>query len=138
MSLKEVKELLKRNFKIMGHGYFHDIGLSVSQGKKIYNSEDWRKNYLRQSVKFPGVFKFLSVLAGPVCVEENGKIIKESDEDYFNRIHCEINRLRAWLEDNKMETSKFCYPFNQRSDILDEVLKVYGFYEFFGPNRKSI
>lgn len=107
MSIKQIKELSEK-YIIGGHSYYH-AHTKYSNKKGIRIKNDKIKDMFMQSKLIIGSTEYI--------IEDAEKLVE-------------------WFKSNLGKIPKeYCFPFNRHNERLVEILKQYGFSEFYDDKR---
>lgn len=133
MRSEELKQLADRKNVIIGaHSHFHDIILTAHPLKKPLSS--WKLEYMpcyfKTSDGTPMNRRSKLAYRGFSC---EGKILtKRSTSQWLAYVKHDTESCLLWFEKNLgFKPTAYCFPFNEYTPALVEVLKEYGFTHFY-------
>jgi hypothetical protein len=134
MTVEEVRQLAGRsNVRIGAHSHFHDVTLTDVHPKRPRPESPWRRQRFAQvptdrlqamSIRSRLAFQGHEFIAGALRPRS------EADwEDYIRR---DTELCLEWFERHlRLQPDLYGFPFNEYSSKLIEILKSYGFKEFY-------
>lgn len=115
MNLSQIQELSNK-YPIGGHSYYH---AHIKNSKEYSNMNRFLDN---KNDKIKSIFN-----KSKLVIEKENFIIEDTEK----MIH--------WFSDKlKMVPTIYCFPYDNTSDNLINILKRYGFTKFFGAERIDI
>lgn len=137
MRLEELEIIAEQKNVIIGsHSHFHDIILTEHPLKKPLSQ--WKLERLACPLPIGNATPMnrRSKLAYPGYSYSGEKLLKRSKTEWLDYIKFDTESCLAWFEKNLgFQPDKYCFPFNEYSPVLVEILKSYGFRQFY--NGKS-
>ncbi len=134
MTVAEVQHLAARpNVRIGAHSHFHDVILTDVHPKKPRAMSPWRHNRFSQvPADLLASMSIRSRLAFQGCEFEDGRLRPRSEADWEDYIRRDTELCLEWFARHlNRQPDLYGFPFNEYSPKLIEVLKRYGFREFY-------
>ena len=134
MTVEEVRRLAARpNVRIGAHSHFHDVTLTDAHPKKPRPVSAWRQQRFAQvpADRLRGM-SIRSRLAFRGHEFKGGVLRPRSEADWEKYIRSDTERCLEWFARHlKLQPVLYGFPFNEYSPRLIEILKSYGFREFY-------
>lgn len=122
----------KKNVIIGAHSHFHDIILTEHRLKKPLSS--WKLKRLpchfqnNESISLNRRSKL--AYQGYYCL--GGNLAKRSETEWIDYIKYDTENCLEWFEKHLgFIPSIYCFPFNEYTPVLVEILKSFGFSHFY-------
>jgi peptidoglycan/xylan/chitin deacetylase (PgdA/CDA1 family) len=134
MTLEEVRFLAEQaNVRLGAHSHFHDLILTDVHPRKPKPVSPWK------SARFKDVpeplrrgLSIRSRLAFRGFEFHQGRLAPRSESDWMDDIRRDTELCLGWFEKHLGRAPKaYCFPFNEYSPPLIEILRSSGFEEFF-------
>lgn len=106
MNINQIKILISKGYTIGAHSFYH-------KHIKYETNSDIIKHYVAN-------------IKGSLLCIKNEEYIKNDTEKM-------INWFKTYLN---IQPTKYCYPFNQKTEKLENILKQYGFNEFYDDTNR--
>ena len=134
MTVEEVRHLAARpNVRIGAHSHFHDVTLTDVRPRKRRPTSSWRlKRFSQVPAEQLRNVCIRSRLAFRGCEFREGRLQPRSEADWEDYIRRDTELCLEWFVRNLgRRPDHYGFPFNEYSPKLIEVLKSYGFREFY-------
>jgi len=134
MTLEEVRFLAEQpNVRLGAHSHFHDLVLTDVHPRKPKPVSPWK------SARFKDVpeplrrgLSIRSRLAFRGFEFRQGRLVPRSQRDWLDDIRRDTELCLGWFETHLGRApNAYCFPFNEYSPPLIEVLRSCGFQEFY-------
>lgn len=137
LRLGELEIIADQKDVIIGaHSHFHDIIFTEHPLKKKLSQ--WKLDRLPLSLQYNDGFPLnrRSKLAYQGFSYSGGNLVKRSMTEWLDYIKYDTESCLEWFEKYlRFQPSIYCFPFNEYTPVLVEILKSYGFRRFY--NGKS-
>ena len=139
LHIDELKFLLDKGYDLGCHSFYHDIIYSINNHKKQQNF--WKKELIDSLAP---IYKKINVnIYSKLSIKGlnriNNKLSIRTHTQWINYIKEDTEKALEWFYNNfKLTPTKYCFPFNDESDTLKNILINYGFKKFYGKNRTEI
>jgi hypothetical protein len=142
MRLEELEDIANQKEVTIGaHSHFHDIILTEHRIKKPLSQ--WKLALLPCALRNNdgSCTNRRSKLAYPGYLCSGGKLVKRSKTKWLDYIKYDTETCLEWFEKHlRFQPSIYCFPFNEYTPVMVEILKSYGFSYFYngssGDNKQ--
>jgi hypothetical protein len=133
MRLEELEVIADQKEVIIGaHSHFHDIILTEHRLKKPLSQ--WKLERLPCPLQNNDVSPInrRSKLAYQGYSYSGGNLVKRPKTQWVDYIKYDTESCLGWFEKHLgFQPSTYCFPFNEYTPVLVEILKSYGFRHFY-------
>jgi hypothetical protein len=135
MTIEEVRFLAAQpNVRLGAHSHFHDLVLTDVHPRKPKALSPWKSARFKE-VPEP-LRRGLSIrsrLAFRGFEFHQGRLVPRSEDDWMDYIRRDTELCLGWFEKHLGRApTAYCFPFNEYSPPLIEMLRSCGFQEFYG------
>lgn len=134
MTVAEVQQLAARpNVRLGAHSHFHDVILTDVHPKKPRAMSPWRRRrFGHVPADLLASMSIRSRLAFQGCEFDGGRLRPRSEADWEDYIRRDTELCLEWFARHlNRQPHLYGFPFNEYSPKLIDVLKTYGFREFY-------
>jgi hypothetical protein len=134
MNTEEVQYLASRpNVRLGAHSHFHDVTLTDVHPKKPRPASRWRRQrFAPVPAHLLHAMSIRSRLAFQGHEFRAGRLRSRSEADWEDYIRRDTELCLEWFVRHLQRQPEFYgFPFNEYSAKLIEILKTYGFKEFY-------
>jgi hypothetical protein len=142
MRLEELEILANHKEVIIGaHSHFHDIIFTEHRLKKPLSKWKLERLPIIEQNNNEVYINRRSKLAYQGYLYSGNKLVKRSKTEWVDYVKYDTESCLKWFEKYLgFQPSKYCFPFNEYTDVLIKVLKSYGFTQFYngssGDNKQ--
>lgn len=109
MTINQIKDLMNKGYKIGAHSFSH--------------------RHIKYEINSSIINHYMANTKGSLLCVKDEEYIKNDTEKLIDWFKCNLNII----------PTDYCYPFNQKTEKLENILKMYGFINFYdGVNRIMI
>jgi len=135
MTVEEVQEIARQpGVRIGAHSHFHDVVLTDRLPRKPKPPSAWKKerfaDFFREcdrnvSVRSRLAFRGFNYI--------KGRLVPRSRRRWEDDVRDDTQRCLQWFEEHLGFAPRlYCFPFNEYTPELIDILEEFGFREFFG------
>ncbi len=133
MTIDEVCFLADQEDVIIGsHSHYHDIILTHHPLKKKLTQ--WKLDRLPgpDTLANAAPLNRRSKLAFQGYLYDDNKLYRRSEQERVDYIKADTEKTLTFFNTHlNMQPTRYCFPFNEYNDTLVQILKSYGFTEFY-------
>ncbi len=133
MTLEELEIIADQKEVIIGaHSHFHDIILTEHPLKKKLSQWKLERLPCPLQSKDGTPLNRRSKLAYQGYSYSGGNLVKRPKTEWLDYIKYDTESCLGWFEKHLgFQPSQYCFPFNEYTPVLMEILKSYGFKHFY-------
>ena len=140
MNVAELQEISRHpNVDIGAHSHFHDVILTRTHPHKRKALSPWKRQRILSIDEISAEdFSIRSKLAYKGLEVDSGKLIPRSEAAWEDYIKYDTELCLRWFEQNlKLQPRLYAFPFNEYSSKFVNILKSFGFEQFFAARPKG-
>jgi hypothetical protein len=140
MNIEELQALSRHpNVDIGVHSHFHDVILTRTHPHKRKALSSWKRERIPSIDQIsPEDFSIRSKLAYKGVEVNGGKLIPRAQSAWEDFIKHDTELSLKWFERHlKIQPKIYAFPFNEYSSKLVNILKSYGFQQFYAARPRN-
>ncbi len=140
LNVAELQEISRhKNVEIGAHSHFHDVILTRTHPHKRKALSSWKRERIPEVKDIsPEEFSIRSKLAFKGFEMCDQKVIPRSQTAWEDFIKYDTELCLRWFEQNlNIQPKMYAFPFNEYSSKLVNILKSFGFEQFFAARPKN-
>ncbi|MEE4239849.1 MAG: hypothetical protein V2I36_00165 [Desulfopila sp.] len=138
MRLEELQDLAKAdNVRLGVHSHFHDVILTRSHPKKRKPLSKWKLDHIGYPLDTPAdAFSIRSRLAFQGYYLHHGRPVRRTRDQWLDYIKYDTESALQWFAANLgLIPDAYCFPFNEHNQMLIDILKRFGFRDFYSARQ---
>ncbi len=139
MNVAELQELSRNtNVEIGAHSHFHDVILTRTHPHKRKALSPWKLERIPAAKDMDlEAFSIRSKLAFKGFEMDGQKVVARSQTAWEDYIKYDTELCLRWFEQNlNIQPKMYAFPFNEYGSNLVNILKLFGFEQFFAARPK--
>ena len=142
MNISELQWLADQpNVRIGFHSHFHDVVPTAIHSRKRKGLSPWKRaRFEDHTVISENDLSIRSRLAFTGYDIDAGLLVDRSGEQWADYVRRDTEQGLQWMQTHLgMRPTAYCFPFNEHSEALIEILETFGFQTFYAarPGKRE-